>query len=54
LDFNSLDQNLLYLTVPNAKYFAFRPRSYVFNQNPLDLIGFLVVAAVLPYVLIQG
>jgi hypothetical protein len=55
LDFDSLDQifcistafdqNLLYLTAPRSKYFAFRPRSYAPDQNPLDLIGFVVVGS---------
>jgi hypothetical protein len=33
----------LHYTALQSKYFVFRLRSYAFDQNPLDLIGFLVV-----------
>jgi hypothetical protein len=36
LHFNSLEQNLLDSTVPNAKYFAFVPLEM---QNRLDFLG---------------
>jgi hypothetical protein len=43
LDLDGLDQNILHFDSPRSKYFAPRPRSYAPDQNPLDLIGFLVV-----------
>jgi hypothetical protein len=41
----ALDQDLLYLTAFRSKYFVFRLRSYAPDQNPLDLIGFLLVGS---------
>jgi hypothetical protein len=36
-------QNILDFGSPQSKSLAFRPRPYAPDQNPLDLIGFLVV-----------